>query len=109
MAAAPRPAISLCTGHRALRLDLRRPAPAIVKARSSEARRKVADMAQIEARRQALEQRISEALKQRDKERQAEAMKTARLKELRLAKEAAERDAAHPGARRSKAKAAAGH
>ena len=50
-------------------------------------------MAQIDARRQALEQRITEALKLRDKERQAEATKTARLKELRLAKEAADRDA----------------
>jgi hypothetical protein len=68
-------------------------------------------MAQIDARRQALEQRINEALKLRDKERQAEATKTARLKELRLAKEAADRDAtAHrPAVRRTKSKTAAGH
>jgi len=66
-------------------------------------------MAQIDARRQALEQRITEALKLRDKERQVEATKTARLKELRLAKEAADRDATtqRPAARRSKAKTAA--
>ena len=68
-------------------------------------------MAGIDARRQALEQRISEALKERDKERQAEAAKTARLRELRLAKEAAERDAAAPRSahRGNKPKSAAGH
>lgn len=57
-------------------------------------------MGQIDARRKAQEARIAEALKLRDRERQADAVKTARLKELRLAKEAADRAVPKPALRK---------
>jgi hypothetical protein len=60
-------------------------------------------MGQIDTRRKAQEARITEALKVRDKERQADAAKTARLKELRLAKEAAERVPVKPAPRKASA------